>query len=329
MPAYVDTGLNLVDVRDVAAGHRLALERGRPGRRYILGNENLTLREILRDAGRRSPAGGRRGCACPTPRPSRSPRWTSWSRAACWAASRWRRSTARCMARKRMFCRRLARRARAGAAAVAGARRRWPTRSTGTTRPASRAARVSAARGLSAVTPRRPASGRREALARGARRTCAALPGRARAGGGASSSPTRRSSPSTSSCSPARASRARTTCAGLANELRATPARGRRLADLVRRPAGPLDHGRGLLRAAPLRRAGRRPGHGRARGSWCTRLGGAERDALLHQALARRDGALPVGGAAGAAPRDDPAAAARAALALPLRLLGARAPSWR
>jgi dihydroflavonol-4-reductase len=47
MPAYVDTGLNLVDVRDVAAGHRLALERGRSGRRYILGNENLTLRQIL------------------------------------------------------------------------------------------------------------------------------------------------------------------------------------------------------------------------------------------------------------------------------------------
>lgn len=47
MPAVVDTGLNLVDVRDVAAGHRLALERGRPGRRYILGNENLTLAEIL------------------------------------------------------------------------------------------------------------------------------------------------------------------------------------------------------------------------------------------------------------------------------------------
>jgi len=47
MPAYVDTGLNLVDVRDVAAGHRLALERGRPGRRYILGNEDLTLLEIL------------------------------------------------------------------------------------------------------------------------------------------------------------------------------------------------------------------------------------------------------------------------------------------
>jgi dihydroflavonol-4-reductase len=59
MPAYVDTGLNLVDVRDVAAGHRLALERGRPGRRYILGNENLTLRQILwivaRLTGRRPP----------------------------------------------------------------------------------------------------------------------------------------------------------------------------------------------------------------------------------------------------------------------------------
>jgi dihydroflavonol-4-reductase len=59
MPAYVDTGLNLVDVRDVAAGHRLALERGTSGRRYILGNENMTLREILvalaAIAGRRAP----------------------------------------------------------------------------------------------------------------------------------------------------------------------------------------------------------------------------------------------------------------------------------
>lgn len=59
MPAYVDTGLNLVDVRDVAAGHRLALERGASGRRYILGNENMTLREILRVlaglSGRRAP----------------------------------------------------------------------------------------------------------------------------------------------------------------------------------------------------------------------------------------------------------------------------------
>jgi dihydroflavonol-4-reductase len=47
MPAYVDTGLNLIDVRDVAEGHLLAAERGVVGRRYILGCENLTLREIL------------------------------------------------------------------------------------------------------------------------------------------------------------------------------------------------------------------------------------------------------------------------------------------
>jgi dihydroflavonol-4-reductase len=47
MPAYVDTGLNLIDVRDVAAGHLLAAERGVPGRRYILGCRNLSLLEIL------------------------------------------------------------------------------------------------------------------------------------------------------------------------------------------------------------------------------------------------------------------------------------------
>jgi len=47
MPAYVDTGLNVVDVRDVAAGHVLAYERGARGERYILGHENLTLRELL------------------------------------------------------------------------------------------------------------------------------------------------------------------------------------------------------------------------------------------------------------------------------------------
>ncbi|MBI3681756.1 MAG: NAD-dependent epimerase/dehydratase family protein [Acidobacteria bacterium] len=47
MPAYVDTGLNLVDVRDVARGHLLAAEQGKPGERYILGCQNLTLREIL------------------------------------------------------------------------------------------------------------------------------------------------------------------------------------------------------------------------------------------------------------------------------------------
>ncbi len=47
MPAYVDTGLNVIDVRDVAAGHLLAAERGVAGQRYILGNENMTLRELL------------------------------------------------------------------------------------------------------------------------------------------------------------------------------------------------------------------------------------------------------------------------------------------
>ncbi|HEX4595796.1 MAG TPA: NAD-dependent epimerase/dehydratase family protein, partial [Bryobacteraceae bacterium] len=45
MPAFVDTGLNLVDVGDTSEGHLLALEHGRPGERYILGCENLTLEE--------------------------------------------------------------------------------------------------------------------------------------------------------------------------------------------------------------------------------------------------------------------------------------------
>ncbi len=58
-PAYVDTGLNLVDVRDVAAGHLLAAERGLPGERYVLGARNMTLHEILdtvaRLAGRPAP----------------------------------------------------------------------------------------------------------------------------------------------------------------------------------------------------------------------------------------------------------------------------------
>ncbi len=47
MPAWLDTGLNLVDVEDAAEGHLLACERGRDGERYILGCENLTLKEIL------------------------------------------------------------------------------------------------------------------------------------------------------------------------------------------------------------------------------------------------------------------------------------------
>lgn len=59
MPAYIDTGLNVVNVRDVALGHLLAFERGRIGERYILGSENLTLGEILKElagiTGRKAP----------------------------------------------------------------------------------------------------------------------------------------------------------------------------------------------------------------------------------------------------------------------------------
>ncbi len=47
MPAYVDTGLNIVHVDDVAFGHILALKKGKKGRRYILGGENMTLKEIF------------------------------------------------------------------------------------------------------------------------------------------------------------------------------------------------------------------------------------------------------------------------------------------
>ena len=47
MPAYVDTGLNVVAVEDVAAGHLLAAEHGRVGERYILGGRNMTLKQIL------------------------------------------------------------------------------------------------------------------------------------------------------------------------------------------------------------------------------------------------------------------------------------------
>lgn len=59
MPAYVDTGLNVVHVDDVGAGHVLAFERGRIGQRYILGARNMTLIEILQTvaqiSGRRPP----------------------------------------------------------------------------------------------------------------------------------------------------------------------------------------------------------------------------------------------------------------------------------
>jgi dihydroflavonol-4-reductase len=60
MPAYLDTGLNVVDVRDVAQGHLAACERGRVGERYILGAENMTLKQIFEAlsavAGRKPPS---------------------------------------------------------------------------------------------------------------------------------------------------------------------------------------------------------------------------------------------------------------------------------
>ncbi len=47
MPSYVETGLNFVHVRDVALGHLLALQKGKTGDRYILGNQNLSLKQLL------------------------------------------------------------------------------------------------------------------------------------------------------------------------------------------------------------------------------------------------------------------------------------------
>lgn len=60
MPAFVDTGLNIAHVDDVAAGHVLAFERGVIGERYVLGGENLTLRQILTEIAR--------ACGRPPPR---------------------------------------------------------------------------------------------------------------------------------------------------------------------------------------------------------------------------------------------------------------------
>ncbi|NGZ02115.1 MAG: NAD-dependent dehydratase [Nitrospira sp. WS238] len=47
MPAYIETGMNIIDVDDVATGHLLAMEKGRQGERYILGSTNLLLREVF------------------------------------------------------------------------------------------------------------------------------------------------------------------------------------------------------------------------------------------------------------------------------------------
>ena len=52
MPAYIETGMNIIDVDDVAAGHLLAMEKGRQGERYILGSQNLLLREVFEILGK-------------------------------------------------------------------------------------------------------------------------------------------------------------------------------------------------------------------------------------------------------------------------------------
>ena len=70
MPAYVNTGLNVVAVEDVARGHILALRKGKPGERYILGNRNLTLRETFEILG---------GISGITPPGFRIPLWLAMS----------------------------------------------------------------------------------------------------------------------------------------------------------------------------------------------------------------------------------------------------------
>jgi dihydroflavonol-4-reductase len=57
MPAYVNTGLNIVHVDDVAMGHLLALEKGEVGDRFILGEKDMTLQEILAEVARLTGAG--------------------------------------------------------------------------------------------------------------------------------------------------------------------------------------------------------------------------------------------------------------------------------
>ena len=71
MPAYLDTGLNIVDVADVARGHLLACETGRVGERYILGSENLTLAQIFAELAKQS------GMKAPTVRIPYAVAWTA------------------------------------------------------------------------------------------------------------------------------------------------------------------------------------------------------------------------------------------------------------
>ena len=63
MPAFLDTGLNVVDAEDVAEGHLLAFERGLNGERYILGCQNMTLKSIFAASCQLSAESPRRLCA--------------------------------------------------------------------------------------------------------------------------------------------------------------------------------------------------------------------------------------------------------------------------
>ena len=77
IPVYIDGALNIVDVRDVAAGHLLADEKGKVGERYILGGRNFTLDRLFADLSRISGVPPPPSCGCPAP--SRSPA-SSWRR---------------------------------------------------------------------------------------------------------------------------------------------------------------------------------------------------------------------------------------------------------
>ena len=72
MPAYIETGMNIVDVDDVAAGHLLAMEKGRIGERYILGNKNLMLREVFEILSRLT------GIKAPSVKLPRNSRFSPW-----------------------------------------------------------------------------------------------------------------------------------------------------------------------------------------------------------------------------------------------------------
>ena len=79
MPAFIDTGLNVVDARDTAEGHWLACQHGRVGQRYILGSENLTLAEILRKLARIT------GRKAPTVRLPYAVAWCAGACSTAWA----------------------------------------------------------------------------------------------------------------------------------------------------------------------------------------------------------------------------------------------------